>query len=109
MGPASCSGGTSRSGARTSGTEGGAMQQFLQQVVGGLAAGGVYASLALALVLIYSAMGLINFAQGELAMFTTFIAWSLITVLHLPYALAVAITVLIAMAVGIAIERVVVR
>jgi branched-chain amino acid transport system permease protein len=85
------------------------VQQFLQQVVGGLAAGGVYASLALALVLIYSAMGLINFAQGEFAMFTTFIAWSLITALHLPYALAVTLTVLIAMAAAIAIERLIVR
>jgi branched-chain amino acid transport system permease protein len=85
------------------------VQQFLQQVVGGLAAGGVYASLALALVLIYSAMGLINFAQGEFAMFTTFIAWSLITALHLPYALAVALTVLIAMVAGVGIERVIVR
>ena len=53
------------------------MKEFLEQVVAGLAAGGIYASLALALVLIYQAMGLINFAQGEFAMFTTFIAWTL--------------------------------
>ena len=40
------------------------MQEFMQQVVGGIASGGIFASLALALVLIYNAMGLVNFAQG---------------------------------------------
>jgi branched-chain amino acid transport system permease protein len=50
---------------------------FLQQVVSGLASGGIYASLALALVLIHRATGIINFAQGEMAMFTTYIAWTL--------------------------------
>ncbi len=54
------------------------MQQLLEQIVAGIAAGGIYASLALALVLIYRAMGLINFAQGEFAMFTAFICWSLL-------------------------------
>jgi branched-chain amino acid transport system permease protein len=54
------------------------MQEFMQQVVSGIANGGIFASLALALVLIYNAMGLVNFAQGELAMFATFIAITLI-------------------------------
>src|SRR5207302_427287 len=57
------------------------------------AAGGIYASLALALVLIYRAMGLINFAQGEFAMFTAFICWALLQGAQLPFALAVAIAV----------------
>ncbi|MFN2465755.1 MAG: hypothetical protein ABR598_05750 [Candidatus Dormibacteria bacterium] len=64
------------------------MTYFLQQLVSGLAAGGAYASLALALVLIYSAMGLVNFAQGEFAMFATFIAWSMLVYLHVPYPVA---------------------
>ena len=55
------------------------MQQFAQQVVGGLAQGAIYGSLALALVLIYKATEVINFAQGEMAMFSTYICWSLIT------------------------------
>ena len=54
------------------------MQEFLQQVVSGIASGGIFASLALALVLIYNAMGLVNFAQGEMAMFATFVAFTLI-------------------------------
>src|SRR5579864_8517383 len=65
------------------------MQELIQQIVAGLAAGGIYASLALALVIIYSAMGLINFAQGEFAMFATFIAWVLIVGLGLPFAVGI--------------------
>ena len=85
------------------------MTFFLQQVVSGLAAGGAYASLALALVLIYSAMGLVNFAQGEFAMFATFIAWGLMVNLHVPYALAFILAVAFAMAGAAAIERVIIR
>jgi branched-chain amino acid transport system permease protein len=85
------------------------MKEFLEQVIAGIAAGGIYASLALALVLIYRAMGLINFAQGEFAMFTAFICWSLLEGAHLPYALAVAISVVVAFAGGLAIERLIVR
>ena len=54
------------------------MEQFAQQIVSGLATGSIFASMALALVLIYRSMGVINFAQGEMAMFTTFIAWQLV-------------------------------
>lgn len=85
------------------------MKEFLEQVIAGIAAGGIYASLALALVLIYRAMGLINFAQGEFAMFTAFICWSLLDGAQLPYALAVAITLVVAFAGGLSIERLIVR
>src|SRR5436190_7105884 len=54
------------------------MTQFIQQVVAGLGDGAIYASLALALVLIYRATHVINFAQGEMGMFSTYIAWALI-------------------------------
>ena len=52
------------------------MDAFLHQVLAGLATGGIYASLALALVMIYQATHHVNFAQGEMAMFSTYIAWS---------------------------------
>ena len=55
------------------------MADFFQQVVAGLASGAIYASLALALVLIHRATGVINFAQGEMATFSTYIAWTLTT------------------------------
>ena len=50
------------------------MAAFFQQVVSGLASGGIYGALALALVLIHRATGVINFAQGEMATFSTYIA-----------------------------------
>jgi branched-chain amino acid transport system permease protein len=58
-----------------------AFADFMQQIVSGLASGGIYASLALALVLIHRSTGVINFAQGEMATLSTYIAWTL-TVNH---------------------------
>jgi branched-chain amino acid transport system permease protein len=84
------------------------MQEFIQLIVSGLANGGIYASLALALVLIYNAMGLVNFAQGEMAMFATFIAFTLIG-RGLSYWIALPLTLVIAFAGGVLIERVVIR
>jgi branched-chain amino acid transport system permease protein len=84
------------------------MQEFLQLVVSGVATGGIFASLALALVLIYNAMGLVNFAQGEMAMLATFVAFTLIS--HgMSYWIAFPLTLAIAFAGGIAIQRVVIR
>ena len=84
------------------------MDIFIQQVVSGLATGGIYASLALALVMIYQATDVVNFAQGEMAMFSTYLAWSLLQA-GLPYWLTFAATVVIAFAGGLVIERVVIR
>jgi branched-chain amino acid transport system permease protein len=84
-------------------------QSFFQQVVSGVASGAIYASLALALVLIYRAMDVANFAQGEMAMFATFIAYTLITALHLPYAVVFVLTILIAFAGGLLVERTIIR
>jgi len=53
------------------------VQTFFQTLTTGLSDGSIYGSLALALVLIYKATEVINFAQGEMAMFTTYIAWAL--------------------------------
>jgi branched-chain amino acid transport system permease protein len=84
------------------------MQEFLQQVVSGIATGGIFASLALALVLIYNAMGLVNFAQGEMAMLATFAAYTLIN-RGVSYWIAFPLTLVIAFAGGIAIQRLVIR
>jgi branched-chain amino acid transport system permease protein len=81
---------------------------FSQQVVSGLATGGIYASLALALVMIYQATDVVNFAQGSMAMFSTYLCWSLLQA-GLPYWVAFVATLLIAFAGGILIERVVIR
>jgi branched-chain amino acid transport system permease protein len=84
------------------------MDAFLHQILAGLATGGIYASLALALVMIYQATHLVNFAQGEMAMFTTYIAWTLITA-GVPYWPAFLITVIFGFVLGVAIERIVIR
>jgi branched-chain amino acid transport system permease protein len=84
------------------------VQEFLQQVLSGLATGAIFASLALALVLIYNAMGLVNFAQGEMAMFATFIAFTLID-RGMNYWIAFPLTLAIAFAGGVLIQRAVIR
>jgi branched-chain amino acid transport system permease protein len=82
--------------------------EFVQQVVSGLAAGSIYASLALALVLIYRSTDIVNFSQGEMATFTTYIAWSLMNN-GLSYWPAFALTLGIAFAGGAAVERTIIR
>ncbi|MFG1942231.1 branched-chain amino acid ABC transporter permease [Nonomuraea sp. NPDC048826] len=84
------------------------MTGFLQQVVQGLSTGAIYASLALALVLIYQFTGIVNFAQGELAMFSTYIAWQF-TAAGLPFWLALVLTLIVSFAGGMLIERVIIR
>jgi branched-chain amino acid transport system permease protein len=84
------------------------MADFVQQVVSGLAAGSIYASLALALVLIYRTTDVVNFSQGEMATFTTYVAWSL---MHhgVSYWPAFALTLGFAFFFGLGIQRTVIR
>ena len=84
------------------------MHQLLQQIFSGLAAGAIYASVALALVMIYRATDLVNFAQGEMAMFSTYIAWTLING-GIPFWGAYLITLIVSFLGGMAIERVLIR
>ena len=82
---------------------------FMQQVVSGLASGGIYGLLALALVIIHRSTGVINFAQGEMATFSTYLAWTL-TVNHgWSYWPAFVATLAISFGGGVATHRVVIR
>ena len=81
------------------------MDEFLHQVLSGIASGGIYASVALALVMIFQATHHVNFAQGEMAMFSTYIALALIQA-GVPYWGAFAITVAASMLIGAVIQRV---
>ena len=81
---------------------------FAELTVKGIAQGGVYGGLALALVLIYRATGVINFAQGEMAMATTYVAYQL-TVWGLSYWPAFFITLAFAFAFGVVTQQVVIR
>ncbi|HEY7796048.1 MAG TPA: branched-chain amino acid ABC transporter permease [Gaiellaceae bacterium] len=85
------------------------MAEFFQQVVSGLGSGAIYAALALALVLIHRATGVINFAQGEMAMFTTYIAWTLMTNHGWSYWPAFVATLVVSFALGVGIHTVVIR
>ena len=84
------------------------MEYFIQQVTSGMANGAIYASVALALVMIYTSTEHINFSQGEMAMFSTYLAWQLIE-WGLPYWVAFVLTIAISFVGGYLIERVVLR
>jgi len=84
------------------------MHQLLQQIFSGLAAGAIYASLALALVMIYRATDLVNFAQGDMAMFSTYVAWMLVNA-GTPFWAAFLITLVASFLGGMAIERIIIR
>ena len=84
------------------------MEIFFQQVVSGLATGGIYGSVALALVMIYQATDVVNYAQGEMAMFSTYIAWTLINA-GVPYWWAFFGTLVISFVGGVLLERVIIR
>jgi branched-chain amino acid transport system permease protein len=85
------------------------MAAFWQQVVSGLAEGGIFGALALALVLIHRATGVINFAQGEMATFSTYILWTLTTNHGFSYWPAFVVTLLVSFLGGIGIHQVVIR
>jgi branched-chain amino acid transport system permease protein len=84
------------------------MERFIQLVIDGIAIGSIYGALALALVLIFRSTGIVNFAQGEMAMFSTFVAWALVQG-GLPLGLALLAALAASFAGGMVIERVIIR
>ena len=84
------------------------MEGFLHQIFSGLANGIIYGSVALALVMIYQATHHINFAQGEMATFSTFIAWWLMQQ-GWPYWGAFFFTVAVSFAGGLLVQRIILK
>ena len=84
------------------------MAQLIQQVATGLSTGSLYAIFALALVLIYRSTRVVNFSQGQMAMFTTFVAWSLWN-WGLNFWFAFFLTLVIAGIIGALVEMVLMR
>src|SRR5262249_21351658 len=80
------------------------MELFTNQILAGISTGAIYACMALAVVMIYQAIDHLNFAQGEMAMFSTFISWQLMQ-WGVPYWGAFLLTIAFSFAGGIAIER----
>src|SRR5471032_3393095 len=84
------------------------MQQLLEQIASGLANGAIYACVALALVMIYVSTDHLNFAQGEMAMFSTYISWQLMN-WGVNFWLAFILTIAISFVLGVIIERAILR
>src|SRR5690348_6458976 len=80
------------------------MELFINQVLAGISTGAIYACMALAVVMIYQAIDHLNFAQGEMAMFSTFMSWQMMQ-WGVPYWWAFILTVILSFAGGILIER----
>jgi branched-chain amino acid transport system permease protein len=81
---------------------------FFHQVLSGLADGSLYAAIALALVMIFKATHQVNFAQGEMAMFSTFIAYAL-NGAGVPYWISFIITLAFSFVFGVVVQRVIVQ
>jgi branched-chain amino acid transport system permease protein len=84
------------------------VERFIQVIIDGWATGSLYAALAIAVVLIYRSTGIVNFAQGEMAMFSTFIAWGLLQA-GFPLGLALLATLGLSFLGGMLLERVIIR
>ncbi|HKH03815.1 MAG TPA: branched-chain amino acid ABC transporter permease [Acidimicrobiales bacterium] len=84
------------------------MRLFVEQFLNGVGNGVVYGSVALALVLIFRTTGVLNFAQGEMALFSTYVSWWL-TSHDVPVVLAIAVSMVAAFVAGAVIERVLIR
>jgi branched-chain amino acid transport system permease protein len=85
------------------------MHLFLEQVLNGIGRGVIYSLVAVALVLIFRTTGVLNFATGEMALFSTFITWKLATSSNVPIVGAILISMTIAFIAGAAIERTLIR
>jgi len=81
---------------------------FLHQLLSGIANGSIYASVAVALVMIFKATHHVNFAQGELAMFSTYVGWTMAQS-GTPYWAAFLITLAFSFVAGVVIERLIIR
>src|SRR5690606_31283671 len=84
------------------------MALFFQQVIEGITSGAIYASLALALVFSFRSTHVVNFAQGEMAMLSTYLAWQLFA-WGMPVWLAIIVTLAVSFVVGGILYAVLVR
>jgi branched-chain amino acid transport system permease protein len=77
---------------------------FFQQLINGLTLGGVYALIAVGYTMVYGIIELINFAHGEIYMLGAYIAFSCVAIFHLPFPLAIAISIISCSLFGIVLE-----
>lgn len=82
------------------------MIYFLQTFVGGLGMGAVYALVAMGFSIVYRTMGLVNFAHADVVMIGAFLAATLFVTMHLPFAVAITLAVLLTAVIGLGMERI---
>ena len=82
------------------------MIYFLQTLVGGLGMGAVYALVAMGFSIVYRTMGLVNFAHADVVMIGAFLAATLFVTMHLPFAVAITLAVLLTAVIGLGMERI---
>jgi branched-chain amino acid transport system permease protein len=85
------------------------METFIQLTTNGLSNGAILALAALGFVLIYKATSVINFAQGEFLLISAFVVWFILVELKLPWVVGIAIAIVVAIALGVVIERLILR
>jgi branched-chain amino acid transport system permease protein len=85
------------------------MDTFIQLTINGLSNGAILALAALGFVLIYKATGVINFAQGEFLLIAAFVAWFMLVEVGVPWVVGIAVCVLVAIAIGLLVERLILR
>lgn len=84
------------------------MELFLQRIIDGFGNGSIYAALALALVLVFRSTGVVNFAQGEMAMLSTYLMW-ILSLFGLNIWLALFISIGVSFLFGAVIEKSLIR
>ena len=82
------------------------MIYVLQTLVGGLGMGAVYALVAMGFSIVYRTMGLVNFAHADVVMIGAFLAATLFVTMHLPFAVAITLAVLLTAVIGLGMERI---
>lgn len=82
-----------------------AIAEVVQQLVNGLALGSVYSLIALGYTMVYGIVRLVNFAHGDIFMLGAYYGFFLITLLKLPFVVALPLAMLLAAVSGMIIER----
>ncbi len=82
---------------------------FLQLVISGLVVGSIYSAVALGFVIIYKSTRVVNFAQGEFLMVGAYVCYAFLVQMHLPFWVALLLTILFSMVLALLIERLILR
>ena len=85
------------------------MDLFIQLTLTGLTNGAILALAALGFVLIYKSSDVINFAQGEFLLIGAYVMFSMLVQFSLPWTIGLVLTLLVAVGIGVAVERLVLR